>query len=106
MKSSVPEMDQSGLVDWRGCGRVSFGGGFGMVLGMTYDIDVEYHGWETANLAPHVCRGSRFQGPLLPTRRFDYRIIASDLRHMLDKRLDTANITIAFPQPDLQPDHG
>ena len=37
-------------------------------------------------------------------RSFDYRIIASDLRHMLDKRLDTANITIAFPQLDVHLD--
>ncbi len=32
---------------------------------------------------------------------FDYRIIASDLRHMLVKRFDEANITIAFPQLDV-----
>jgi small-conductance mechanosensitive channel len=36
---------------------------------------------------------------------FDYRIIASDLRHMLDKRLDAANITIAFPQLDVHLDN-
>ncbi len=37
-------------------------------------------------------------------RSFDYRIIASDLRHMLDKRLDAAKITIAFPQLDVHLD--
>jgi len=35
---------------------------------------------------------------------FDYRIIASDLRHMLDRRLDEANINIAFPQLDVHLD--
>lgn len=35
---------------------------------------------------------------------YDYRIIASDLRHMLDKRLDEANIDIAFPQLDVHLD--
>jgi potassium-dependent mechanosensitive channel len=35
---------------------------------------------------------------------FDYRIIASDLRHMLDRRLDEANIDIAFPQLDVHLD--
>lgn len=35
---------------------------------------------------------------------FDYRIIASDLRHMLDKRLREADIIIAFPQLDVHLD--
>lgn len=35
---------------------------------------------------------------------FDHRIIASDLRHMLDKRLREANITTAFPQLDVHLD--
>jgi len=35
---------------------------------------------------------------------FDYRIIASDLRHMLDKRLREADITLAFPQLDVHLD--
>jgi potassium efflux system protein len=39
---------------------------------------------------------------VLPT--FDYRIIASDLRHMLDKRLREADIAIALPQLDVHLD--
>lgn len=39
---------------------------------------------------------------VLPT--YDYRIIASDLRHMLDKRLREANITIAYQQLDVHLD--
>lgn len=35
---------------------------------------------------------------------FDYRIIASDIRHMLDKRLREADITIALPQLDVHLD--
>jgi len=37
--------------------------------------------------------------------QMDYRVIASDLRHMLDKRLREAGITIAFPQRDVHLDH-
>jgi small-conductance mechanosensitive channel len=33
-----------------------------------------------------------------------YRIVASDIRHMLDKRLRDAGITIAFPQRDIHLD--
>ena len=39
---------------------------------------------------------------VLPT--FDYRIVASDFRHMLDKRFREADITIAFPQLDVHLD--
>ncbi len=37
--------------------------------------------------------------------QLDFRIIASDLRHILDKRLREAGITIAFPQRDVHFDH-
>lgn len=33
-----------------------------------------------------------------------YRIVESDIRHMLDKRLHDAGITIAFPQRDIHID--
>ena len=35
----------------------------------------------------------------------DFRIIASDLRYMIDKRFREAGITIAFPQRDVHLDH-
>ena len=37
--------------------------------------------------------------------QMDFRIVASDLRHILDKRLREAGITIAFPQRDVHFDH-
>ena len=38
------------------------------------------------------------------TSQMDFRIVASDLRHMLDERLSMAGITIAFPQRDVHLD--
>jgi small-conductance mechanosensitive channel len=37
--------------------------------------------------------------------QMDFRIVASDLRHILDKCLREAGITIAFPQRDVHIDH-
>ncbi|MEJ2700514.1 MAG: mechanosensitive ion channel, partial [Desulfuromonadales bacterium] len=37
-------------------------------------------------------------------QKLDHRIIASDFRHMLDKRFREAGITIAFPQVDVHLD--
>jgi len=37
--------------------------------------------------------------------QMDYRIVASDLRHVLDEKLREAGITIAFPQRDVHIDH-
>lgn len=39
------------------------------------------------------------------TTIMDFRIVASDIRHILDERLREAGITIAFPQRDVHLDH-